>query len=217
MLGWINYIIIAVTLAFLVWLQISFAMGKKRNSSKKIAEILNEDSEANFARRRPLPDDFYFVPDIRGLNLKEYADDDKSKVAEKQARVLKLSEAKMIRLPKSMTNKEIKMNYGAANLETVTNGEEVYQMFLEALISWGEALSNIGDKADAKKVLEKAIDFGCDISRCFISLAELYLKDRDKSSADKLIKRLESGEAIPQNDAIRNKTIAEIKKMYDNI
>ena len=217
MLGWINYILLTATIAFIVWLQISFAMGKKKSGSKKIEDILNEESAANFARRRPLPDDFYFVPDISDLSVKKYADDDKSKVAAKQARVLKLANSKMIRLPKPMTNKEIKMEYGAANLETVTNGEEVYQMFLEALQGWATALSDIGDEGNAKKVLEKAIDFGCDSSRCFIALAELYSKDRNKKAMDKLIMRLESDEFISLNDAIKNKTIAEIKKMYDNI
>ena len=216
MLGWINYIIITLTLAFIVWLQISFVAGKKKSSSKKIAEILNEESEANFARRRPLPEDFYFAPDISDLDIKDYADT-KSKVAARQARVLKLAKAKMIRLPQSMTNKEIKMNYGAANLETVTNGEEIYQAFLEALQNWANALSDIGDDDNAKKVFEKAIDLGCDVSRCFIALAGLYSKDKDKSSIDKLIKRLERGEVIPQSDVIRNKTIAEIKKIYDNV
>ncbi|MCL2874237.1 MAG: hypothetical protein FWE29_04815 [Defluviitaleaceae bacterium] len=216
MLGWINYILLTLTLAFIVWLHISMMMGRKKNNSKKISDIAYEESEANFARKKPLPDDFYFQPDISDLPVKDYADP-KCKAAVKQARVLKLVNAKMIRLPSSMTNLEIKMDYGVANLETVTNGEEVYQGFLEALLSWAGVLSDNGDNEDAKKILEKAIELGCDISRCFISLAKLYLADCNKNSIEKLIKQLESGEIMSENEAVRNKTIAEIKKMYDNI
>jgi len=191
-------------------------MGRKQSSAKKIADIVNEESAANFARRRPIPDDFYFTPDISDLPMKEYADA-KSKVAIKQVRALKLANAKMIRLPRTMTNLEIKMEYGPANLETVTNGEEIYQAFLESLIAWADALSDERENEDAKKILEKSIDLGCDVSRCFLSLAKLYAEDHDKTAIEKLMNRLDIGELIPKNEAIRKKTVAEIRKMYNNI
>ena len=147
-------------------------------------QFLEKEREANTARSNKVETEYFFTPDTSVLPFNESAEGD---VAEAQSKVLRVAEATMIRFPEKRSNLELKSAYGVVNLETVTGYEENYNRYIEALVSWAEALLGQENKEDAVKVLEHTVELGSDYRKTYMHLADYYT---DAKKLDALLDRV---------------------------
>lgn len=88
-----------------------------------------------------------------------------------------LSNQKIINLS-NYTNTELKLKYGIANLDTLSEFESNYFTLEKALESYASELLADERTSDAQNVLEYAVTIGSDISNIYLMLAEIY-KEQD--------------------------------------
>ena len=73
-----------------------------------------------------------------------------------------------------ISNTELKLSYGAANLTELTEYDDNFTTLIKAIASLGHALIDNNDTADALSFLEYGISIGSDISSNYIDLAIIY-------------------------------------------
>lgn len=92
-----------------------------------------------------------------------------------------------------ISNTELRLAYGTANLEPLSLYDQNFTSLIRALQKWGTLLASAGKPTDAITVLSYSVTIGSDIAGTYALLARLY-KDRGefdkigelKASAEKL-------------------------------
>jgi len=159
---------------------------KFKNRNRLMDEFLEDEHEANTARRRAVEPEHFFTADTDKLPLSKNAEGD---LLAKQEQVLKQANLKMVRFPKKMTNLELKQSYGRTNLEIITGYEENYNLYVRSLVNWAEALLENGSTAEAIAVLETTVDLGSDFRKTYMHLADYYGKKSQPDDLNRLIGR----------------------------
>lgn len=91
-----------------------------------------------------------------------------------------------------MTNLELKLKYGAGNLDTLFEYEQNYLQLIKALSKWGSLLYENHQLEDAKVVLNYAISCKSDLRSTYITLTKIYLEEDNIDEIHALAKKTES-------------------------
>ncbi len=73
-----------------------------------------------------------------------------------------------------ITNTDLKLEYGTANITVLTQYDQNYTNLVIALQKWGDALYALGRFEDASKVLEFAVKTRTDITATYRLLIDMY-------------------------------------------
>ncbi|MCR5515360.1 MAG: hypothetical protein K6F41_02795 [Lachnospira sp.] len=106
-----------------------------------------------------------------------------------------LREKKILNLS-SISNTDLKMEYGAANLTELSSYDDNYTTLIKNLSTIGHELINLGFKDKAAIYLETGIELGTDIKSNYYDLASLYIETNNDEKLAYLIKKAEELESI---------------------
>ena len=84
-----------------------------------------------------------------------------------------LADQKIINLS-TYTNTELKLKYGIANLDILSEYESNFFTLEKSLESYASELLAADRSSDAQKILEYVVAIGSDVSNIYLMLAELY-------------------------------------------
>lgn len=170
-----------------------------RQNARTLDRYLAAERTANLARKKTIAPEYFYIPDMRGYPISDAAGPDDADVAKKQAAVLKQSKLKMLNFSPPKSNLDIKTEFGYANLELIAGYEENWHRFFTALIDWAEALLHAGRLTEAEKILENAVNDGCDLTKAFIILADVYYNKKDKANLNALLLAAQNLASFQQN------------------
>lgn len=140
------------------------------------AEFWERERRANTARKKNIDELPYItVPEC----LPYHEDESDPEVRSVEEQVRKLSGVKMLRLT-GLSNTDLKLAYGVANLNTLSACDENYARFIRCLNKWGRLLAARGEIENARKVLSLAVSVGSDIEESYVLLAGMYEGDDEK-------------------------------------
>lgn len=114
-----------------------------------------------------------------------------------------LSERQILNLG-TQTNTDLKLKYGPANLEILTNCEQRFITLCQTLVSYAERLIHLGHAAEAETVLEFGISCGSDISRNYLLLAGLYRESGRPDQIRDLIEKAEELDSVMKNSILEH-------------
>lgn len=168
----------ALFVTFLVWLGY-----KLRKSSKQDNSFWIREAEANNVRRQTLDNLDYITIPLDSLPFFSGIDE---KLDDIQQNIRNLADCTIVNLSR-YTNTELKLMYGPANLNTLTEYDQNFTVLARTLQKWAECLSSLGYDSEAVQVLEFAVSIKSDVTAGYILLAKLYLKQNEPSKIDSLI------------------------------
>ncbi len=168
---------------FLVFLLAYYRKRSTRKQSDVETQFWNRENLANQTRRQDISGLPYLNIPLETFPIGNF-DNDRIKEAEKK--LLALSERKILNLG-GQTNTDLKLLYGAANLPLLSEYDANFTELCRTLVFYAEALSALSLDAEARIVLEYGISCGSDVSRNYLLLAELYLKQGDRQAVERLI------------------------------
>lgn len=173
---------------------IQIMMRKNKIDFKQILEnISKKEQEANLSRRKEIDKELFVTPDISVLPIKDYGESpENKKIKDAQNLVIRKSKLTMIRFDEPISNTDLKLKYGYANLENITIYEEHYNSYMQALILWSELLIEKNNTEDAEKVLSEAINLKCDLSKAYMLLIDIYKKTNNLSKLEEIKKLVEN-------------------------
>jgi hypothetical protein len=162
-------ILMSVVLVFVIWLQ--YEIRKSSRSSKKSADkFWRMEASANLTRRVDISGLDYITVRTDMLPLSDLPD---QTINSYRDTIVNLAGRKAINLS-DMTNTELKLRYGAANLKELTEYDNNYTALVSILHKWGERLYAQGYKNEALSVLEYAVMCITDVGKTYILLSEIY-------------------------------------------
>ena len=165
----------AIIIVFVIWLNLKAHLSQRRDEDVKRA-FWDRENLANRTRKQPLDALAYITipgdllpPDV--LQAPFPARD-----AANRIRSLIEEDAKIVNLT-GYTNTDLKMEYGPANLQTLTEFDAHYTTLATSLQEVASALFDAERFAEACRLLEFEMSTGTDISACYRLLIALY-RDR---------------------------------------
>ena len=146
---------------------------------KKNTKAMNEQEQsfwqreraANSVRKKPLDNlEYVFLP-LEQLPTEVHRDD--AIVQECLDTLTILKDSKIVNLT-GITNTDLKLTYGTANITVLTEYDQNYTSLVTTLQKWANKLYELGDMTHAKIVLEYAVSVRSDVTATYLLLAAIY-------------------------------------------
>lgn len=179
-----SFFILFLTFLF-IWTHNLRKRQKKYESEK--AAFWGKEEQSLVVRKKEIPAELYFHPDISRLNFPELTRN--PAVAEKyQALEKKIRSS--ISLPmlslSEMSNTDLRLNFGTANQPVIAQAEENYEAFLNFLYEYAVLMNEQGHPEEAILALEETVRLKSDICQHYFLLTDLYRAQADSHSLQRL-------------------------------
>lgn len=152
--------------------------------SKAYDAFLDREREANSTRRKPLNDLIFIKIPLDTLPVNILSDNEK--VSDYLSTLNDLSATEIINLT-GISNTDLKLKYGAPNIDRLIRADQAYTMLVRTLNDWGVFLYKQGYPDEAAVVLEYSVSTGTDVSATYDTLAQIYISRNQKEKIKELI------------------------------
>lgn len=203
-----NLVFLASFLTFI--LAVFFIM---KNQQKKFkdqeAEFWSREERANFVRRKPLDDLDYIKIPLEAFPT--HLLHDNAEVLDCIEVLESLTSRKIVNFT-GRSNTDLKLEYGTANLEVLTEYDQNYTILVRTLQKWADCLIEGGFQKEAVTLMEFAISTGSDISRTYYILAGYYASLGQYQEIDRL-------RSVAKNllSANRNVIVKHLQESYPDV
>lgn len=190
----------------IIILQFAIKRGTRNHKSRN-QEFLDRESRANQVRRKDISKlNYISIPD--NLPLINSGNDtfdqllsNNSSMMRSYNTIMGLKDKKMLNLT-GISNTELKLSYGAANLTELTEYDDNFTTLVKSIASLGHSLIDNNDTDDALTYLEYGISIGSDISSNYIDLAIIYAAADRIDDIKKLKTRAETLKSLSRDNII---------------
>lgn len=184
----------------LIWGVICVSRGINRSNhtqAKKTRSFWDEESKANSVRKADISNLDYIILDLSILPMDALLPE----LIHRANELKELATKKIINLS-MYTNTDLKLMYGPANLESLTEYDTNYTQLIRLLNCIGKELVNLKQTSAAKEFLSYSLSIGSDISESFILLAQIYKDLGHTNDIELLIKAAERLDTINKSSII---------------
>lgn len=175
----------------------------KRSVEAAKREMLEREAKANAVRRKDITFLNYISIPIENLPFKDIVDEI---ICECQEQIKVLASLRIINLS-GISNTDLKLEYGAANLPLLSEYDNNYILLVNTLSRWGARLFELDFSTEAISVLEYAVSIDTDVSLTYYMLADTYRKMGRPDEIERLIDK------ISQTNSIM--TVSILKKLNE--
>ena len=131
-------------------------------------------------------------------------------LAETERTICALSGTKILNLT-GISNTELRLAYGTANLDPLTVYDQNFTILIRSLQKWGTLLVSAGRTKDAVTVLSYAVSIGSDIAGTYTLLAGLY---KENGELQKIYELMESAEQL--STLMKPSILRDLEQMLDS-
>ena len=193
---------------FIIFLLVTYArreMISKRQRDREEAFWARE-AEAEHTPAKNLSEIEYIPVPLSELPIGQMDDDDIMMIEEE---LLLLADHPLLNL-NGMTNADVKLTYGTANFDAVSQMGEDFDRWIVLLSDYAKALMEAGYEREAVSVLEYGRDIGSDLSANFTLLGECYQNLGEEEKLEQLKEWVAASE-LPRKQHILEEISAEKK------
>lgn len=179
-------------------------MNVNKNKAAKdtaTSDFWEREHAANLTRRQDISGlDYISIPlEKFPLNLN----------TESEQTLRQLADEKILNLT-GISNTDLKMQYGVANLEALTAYDENFTKLVQVLTTYSNELLDAGQPEQARIVLEYAVSIHADAKAIYVMLAKLYLASDE---ADRIADLITSAEGL--NSISRSGIVDALKALQE--
>ncbi len=161
---------LAIFIVFVLLLALRFSTVKKK-TQEKYNNFWDNEAAANNAAAVDLSTLSYINVPINRFPFNKWEDDE---IQMMEAQITELSKTRILNLT-GKTNTDLKLQYGAANLDALTEIGENYNTLIILLVDYAKALMQKDDYEEAAKILEYGASIRSDISSNYMLLGDCYV------------------------------------------
>lgn len=158
------------------------------------------ENEANMTRRK----DISALPYLQiPLDTLPFGANDSPEALEAETTIQEVSQEKILNLT-GISNTDLKLTYGAPNLNILTICDMNFTRLARALNDWGQCLAKNQQIEEAIQVLAYAVSCKTDISATYLTLAKLYIEQGESSQIESLIEAAGDLNSLSKEAIIRH-------------
>lgn len=161
---------LATFILFIVLFNIRIRLVSRKEEQKE-EKFWDRELRSNSVRKKSLDTLEYVHLPYDLLPFGTAGDDENLQEIEDELTALK--DLKIVNLT-GITNTDLKLEYGTANITALTEYDQNYTSLVIALQKWGDALYTLGRFEDAASVLEFAVKTRTDITATYRLLIDMY-------------------------------------------
>lgn len=181
------------------WFNVARIRIAKKGERKK-ESFWETEQKANQTRKQSLDSlNYIYLP----MEQLPFMDTEDAELQEIQNSIRELSKEKIVNLT-GISNTDLKLKYGAPNLDTLMKYDENFTTLARLLYQWGNRLHQLCFHKEALQVLELGIKWGTDIRGHYLLLANLYIAEGRKSEIQALIDKATDLNSLNKNAIIRS-------------
>lgn len=148
-----------------------------RSEAKKEQEFWDREQQANQVRRKPLDDLDYVSLPLDTLPVTVMNQD--TIVKDCLDTLSALADEKIVNFA-GITNTDLKLTYGAANITALSQYDQNFTLLVQTLQKWAKTLHQAGYIVEARQVLEYAVSIHSDAGTSYRLLAAIYDQDGEQ-------------------------------------
>jgi len=165
-------------------LVISHAIKRDNRMTEKLKkEFWERERNANFVRRQSLDNLDYISIPLDTLPTSILSSD--PDISDCINTLTSLASERIVNFT-GYTNTDLKMKYGAPNIDLLMEYDSRYTLLVRTLQNWASALYNNGYSNEAKAVLEFSISTGSDVKSSYELLVKIYKETNQAENISKL-------------------------------
>ena len=173
---------------------------RSRRSMKESQDAFWEkEQRANQTRKQDISHLDYIQIPLNTFPIGKYGDD---KLSELEQTLHTLSSRKILNLS-GISNTDLKLQYGAANLPVLSDCDTKFTTLARTLSAYGEQLAALGHWQDAVRVLEFGVACKTDISKNYTLLGTLYREHNQSDKLNELIEIVRSSDMLLKNTVLK--------------
>ncbi len=189
------FIVIVAALSLVLMHRIKYT---RKVSEKNTEKFWAREREANRVRKKDISRlDYVKVP----LDRLPFGTDASAEVQALEEDVRRISETKMLNLI-GETNTDLKLKYGAANMDELTACDERFMVLLRSMYQWSCLLLEHGYTSQAIRLAEESLAMGSDISGIYYMLADYYQSENRTDALEELQEKAQTIKGL-QGKAIK--------------
>ena len=177
----------------------------ERRRTDRIREEATErfwekEQRANLTRKKDISAlDYIEIP----VDTLPFPETGKEEITDMQKLLLHLSTQKIVNFT-GLTNTELKLTYGAPNLNLLMEFDKNYLELVRSLYRYGKYLHELGLVKEAKTILEYGLSIKTDVSANYTLLAEIYKAENAKERIDFVISEAENLTSMTKKSLLAN-------------
>ena len=157
------------------------------------------EQQANWTRRQDISNLAYIKLPLDALPLGRYEDET---LASYEQALRDLSTQPICNL-NGISNTDLKLRYGVANLNTLSQCDTNYSTLVSLLANYGEKLFELSHTSEAEQVLEYALSLDSDVGKTYELLATIYEYEGQPEKINALYESAEKITSIRRNSILR--------------
>ena len=189
-------------IAFFIIILSVFSVMRNR-ASRKFQERQNafweKERQANAVRKQDISNLDYIAIPLDTFPIGAYQDD---ALASSEAVLTTLSTTQILNLS-GISNTDLKLSYGVANLTILSECDANYTLMARTIAAYGKRLAELGHIPEAITVLEFGIDCKTDVSSNYTLLADLYRQTGQSEKIQHLIHCAEQLDSLMKNYIVK--------------
>ncbi|HKL79315.1 MAG TPA: hypothetical protein VJ888_02640 [Mobilitalea sp.] len=193
-------IIVYFTILIIFALWLNYEIHKiSRIDKKKNDQFWKNERLANLSRRTNISGLEYITIPLDTLPMSDVED---STINSYRDIIRSLSDKMIVNLT-GLTNTDLKLKYGVANLNLLSEYDNNYTILVSMLHKWGERLYNKGYIKEAIPVLEYSVMCLTDVRKTYLLLAKIYMEQNTPEQIDPLL------DILPFTKIVRKDKLSE--------
>jgi tetratricopeptide (TPR) repeat protein len=196
---------LASFIIFLFWL--TYELHKHKNDQAKVDKAFWDKeklAEKSFARDLDTLDYIQIPQDLFPYEFFPHNE----RLLEDQKTLESLSKLRIMNFS-GKTNTELKLQFGAANIDALTEYDHNFTLLCRLIYNLSKALVDTGYENEALLLLEYAISIQVDVSGCYYLLADLYQKQGELKKIETLIEQ-----ALKLNNLLSKSIVRNLRKSH---
>ncbi|MDF2587493.1 MAG: hypothetical protein K0S41_1334 [Anaerocolumna sp.] len=192
---------IAFTLFLIVVIFLHLSISKSNRKMQQDKEIFwSNEHASNSIRKTDITGLDYIKIPLEILPIVETTNEELSNMQN----LIKTLSGKSILNLTGLSNTDLKLQYGTANITFLSECDSNYTLLVQTLIKWGSYLYDNGLILEAITVLEYGIECKTDISKNYILLATIYKEVNTTEKIRDLIQVAESLNSLTKESILRS-------------
>lgn len=186
-------------IVFIIWLTYELAK-HKRIDARTEQNFWEKEHLANNTRRQSLDSLDYITIPFDRLPIGLLSDDER--VADYISTLNALNDTPIVNFT-GITNTDLKLEYGAPNIDLLTRYDQNYTTLVRTLQQWASYLYEKGYPSEAKEILEFAISTKSDVSGSYKLLCKIYREENTPEKIKELYPIAEGLNSVMKNTIVR--------------
>lgn len=170
-------------IVFCLWLSHQIKRQRKKEDALALS-YWDREAAANNTRKKPLDDVEFITIPFDSLPMRTMPENEEAE--ECRRLLLDLSEQKIANFT-GLSNTDLKLRYGTANITFLTECDQNYTVLARTLQKWASVLYKNGYTDEAKTILEFAVSTKTDVSGTYAMLSEIYNKTGQSDKIEHLL------------------------------